>query len=113
MSTDQELAAIDEEEQAVRNAFYDEEQSARATADIPDELVIDLDYITGDEIVMIEDLAEVPFDAITNPDAKKGRLLVAIATVIKRRTEPDYTFEQAGKLRIMLADDLDPTAPGA
>lgn len=77
----------------------------------PDELVIDLDYLTGNEIIQIEDLADMPFDAMGEPGNKKGRMLVAIATVVKRREDPDFTFEQAGDLRIRLSDEPDPTGP--
>ncbi len=78
-----------------------------------DELEINLDYITGFEIIEIEKLAGVPFDKIGDPDTPKGRLLVAMATVQMRREDPDYTFEQAGNLRIKLAEGGDdPTGPG-
>lgn len=78
---------------------------------LPEELEIDIDYLTGNEVIAIEDLADMPFDELGNPGQKKGRLLVAIATVIKRREDPGYTFEQAGNLRIRLTDNEDPTEP--
>lgn len=77
----------------------------------PEEMVIDIDYLTGAEIIEIEDLADMPFDKMGDPDQKKGRLLVAIATIIKRRTEPGFTFEDAGNLRIRLNEEVDPTGP--
>lgn len=81
----------------------------------PEELVIDIDYLTGNEVIAIEDLADVPFDQLGAEGQKKGRLLVAIATVMKRREDPSFTFEQAGDLRIRLTDEVeaeDPTEPG-
>lgn len=78
------------------------------------DLVIDIDYLTGKEIIAIEELSDIPFDELGTPGKKKGRLLVAIATVLKQREDPSYTFEQASELRIRLSDDpVNPSVPGS
>ena len=78
-----------------------------------EELVIDVDYLTGNEIMAFEELTDMPFDVIGDPTRKKGRALVALACIIKRRDDPDYTFEQAGELAIRLDSVPDPTGPAA
>lgn len=75
----------------------------------------DLDAIqdfTLDEIDEIEQIAGQPFDSLTNPDIPKARLMKALAFVATRRTDPDFTIEDAGRLRIRVADSTgvpDPT----
>lgn len=81
--------------------------------DKPEELVIDLDWITGNEIIEFEELADMAFDQFGEPGQRKGRALVALATIVKRRDVPGYTFEEAGELRIILNNVPDPTGPGA
>ena len=76
-----------------------------------EELVIDVDYLTGNEIIAFEELSDMPFDVIGDPTQKKGRALVALACIIKRRDQPDYTFEEAGELAIRLDSVADPTGP--
>ena len=66
------------------------------------------DYLTISEIVTVEDLTGLPFDALTDPDKPKGRMLQALAFISKRRENPDYTFEMAGELSIsMESEELD------
>jgi hypothetical protein len=76
-----------------------------------EELVIDVDYLTGNEIMAFEELTDMPFDVIGDPTQKKGRALVALACIIKRRDDPGFTFEQAGELAIRLDSVPDPTGP--
>jgi|TARA_R110000824_G_scaffold159009_1_gene333176 hypothetical protein len=64
--------------------------------------------LTISEIVTVEDLTGLPFDALTDPDKPKGRMLQALAFISKRRENPDYTFEMAGELSIsMESEELD------
>ena len=59
-------------------------------------------------MVTVEDLTGLPFDALTDPDKPKGRMLQALAFISKRRENPDYTFEMAGELSIsMESEELD------
>ena len=78
-----------------------------------DELVLDLSDITVDEICAFEDLADVPFDEAFVAGQKKGPTLRALATIIKRRENPDFSVVAAGKLKISLTgeDVADPTVP--
>ncbi|MFE2245250.1 hypothetical protein [Streptomyces lavendulae] len=79
-----------------------------------DVLSMDIDSLTIDEIETIEDIIDGPLDSLAKPGAKKGRLLKAMAYVVKKRENPEFTLEDAGRLRIELkAKKADPTAPNA
>ena len=68
-------------------------------------LDFNLNDLTIGEIVTIEELTGLPFDAMTDPDKPKGKLLQAIAYISKRRDNPEFTFEDAGNLKLNLASD--------
>jgi hypothetical protein len=68
-------------------------------------LDFNLNDLTIGEIVTIEELTGLPFDAMTDPDKPKGKLLQAIAYISKRRDNPEFTFEMAGDLKLNLASD--------
>ena len=55
------------------------------------------DDLTVEEVIAIEDRLNTPIDKLANPNAKKGPLIQAMAWVIGRRTDPDFTWEQALK----------------
>ncbi|MGY5131275.1 hypothetical protein ACWGJW_02440 [Streptomyces nigrescens] len=75
---------------------------------------MDIDSLTIDEIEVIEEIIDGPLDALAAPGAKKAKLLKAMAYVIKRRENPDFTIEDAGRLRIELkSKKADPTATNA
>ncbi|MBB1251843.1 hypothetical protein [Streptomyces alkaliterrae] len=73
---------------------------------------VDIDDLTIAEIETIEEVIDAPLDTMSRPDMKKGRFLRAIAVVVKRRTDPDFSVEDAGDLIISLSQDEkpDPTA---
>jgi hypothetical protein len=68
-------------------------------------LDFNINDLTIGEIVTIEELTGLPFDAMTDPDKPKGKLLQAIAYISKRRDNPEFTFEDAGNLKLNLASD--------
>ena len=67
---------------------------------LPTEVTIDIDDLTVGEIEEIEDLLETSFDVLGKEGAKKGKFMRAIAWVSVRRSNPDFTWEQAGAIRI-------------
>lgn len=74
---------------------------------------INPDDLTIDEIEELDDLLEGGFSSMTN-----GRIPVkamrVIAYLVMRRTEPDFTLEDAGKLKMSDFDmDDDPGEDGA
>ena len=64
--------------------------------------------LTISEIVTVEELTGLPFDALSDPDKPKGKMLQALAFISKKRENPEFTFEMAGELSIsMESEELD------
>lgn len=78
---------------------------------MPDQtLSIDLESLTIAEIEEVEDIIDGPIDEAMQPGQRKGKVLRALGFIIKRRDDPNFTLEDAGKLVLKLADQpLDPT----
>ena len=71
---------------------------------------IDIDDLTIAEVVEIEDRTGLPLDALGQADKPKGKMLQALAYIVKRRADPTYTWEQAGELKINTSSEpVDPT----
>lgn len=70
------------------------ESEARHAADNPAE-GFDISNLTLGEISYVEDLAGLPISAIADPEQKKGKALAALAYIIKRRSNPQFTFKDA------------------
>ena len=72
---------------------------------------IDINDLTIAEVVEIEDLTGMQLDALGQDDKPKGRMLQALAYITKKKENPEFTFEDAGKLKITTASSKpDPTA---
>ncbi|MFI6861297.1 hypothetical protein ACIBKZ_15580 [Streptomyces sp. NPDC050421] len=67
-----------------------------------DVLSLDIDSLTLDEIDDIEEIIDGPLDSLSKPGARKAKLLKAMAYVIKKRDNPDFTIADAGRLKISL-----------
>jgi len=74
---------------------------------------LDINSLTIGEIEQIEELGGVAIDAMFSAEGKKGKALRAIAYIVKRREDPEFSWEDAGNLRISLTEDAeeDPTLP--
>lgn len=71
----------------------------------PDDVLnVDITHLTVEEIEQIEDLTGQAIDAAMNPDKPKGKFLRALAFINGRRTDPEYTWELAGKMKVVLAE---------
>ena len=78
--------------------------------DADDTLNFDINDLTIAEIVVIEELTGLPFDAMGDSEKPKGKMLQALAYITKRRADSSFTYEQAGALKINLdSGDADPT----
>lgn len=70
--------------------------------------------LTLGEIAAVENLSGVAIDAIEDAGTPKGKALAALAFVIKKRENPDFTFENALDLDLEEAmaligdNDVDP-----
>jgi hypothetical protein len=72
----------------------------------------DFESLTLDEVETIELIAGTSIDVIMDAGQPKGKSLKAIVFVINKRTNPDFTLEQAGSTKMvdinnmMAVDDL-------
>ena len=79
-------------------------------SDVSELLNIDINELTIAEVVEIEERTGLPLDALGQSDRPKGKMLQALAYIVKRRDDPEFTWEQAGELRISAgASDTDPS----
>lgn len=69
-------------------------------------MTIDFDTMTLNEIEQIELLTGRSIDSIMDEGAPRGRVFKAIIFVFKKRTDPDFTFEQAGEFSMEQATAL-------
>ncbi|WP_406138807.1 hypothetical protein OH828_14430 [Streptomyces anulatus] len=85
------------------------------TAVPSDVFSLDIDSLSLNEIEAIEDIIDGPLDSLAKPGAKKARMLKAMAFVVKRREDPNFTIEDAGNLRVELKPkkSTGPTATNA
>lgn len=58
------------------------------------------------EIDTIEKLSGQPFLDISEEDKPRGALMAAVAFVVNRRTDPNYTFDQAKNLTMSDIEQL-------
>ena len=72
---------------------------------------IDINDLTIAEVVEIEERTGLPLDALGQADKPKGKMLQALAYISKRRDNPDYTWEEAGALRVSAAQSTPDPIP--
>ena len=78
--------------------------------DTNDVFTIDINDLTIAEVVLIEEMTGLPLDALGQADVPKGKMMQALAFISKRREDPDFTWEEAGELRISaVSEKVDPT----
>lgn len=76
--------------------------------------VFDLDSLTVEEVEILEEVTGVSMDEAFAPGRPKGRALRALAYISGRRADPEFTLEDAGKVRLALSGEagrLDPPDP--
>ena len=73
---------------------------------------IDINDLTIAEVVEIEDRTGLPLDALGDADKPKGRMLQALAYIVKKRENPDFTWEMAGELKITTTSEPVPLEDG-
>mgnify|MGYP001407333859 CR=1 FL=1 len=77
-------------------------------------LDVDISDLTIAEVVEIEERTGQPLDALGQDDKPKGKMLQALAYVVRRRENPDFTWEEAGALKITTSSEkVDPTEDDA
>lgn len=63
------------------------------------EIWIDQDDFTIDEIAVIEEIIDCPIDRLEDPTYKKAKAMKAMAYVVMKRIDPDFKIADAGKLK--------------
>lgn len=76
-------------------------------------LDVNLTELKVSEIEEIEAIIEQPIDYAFRAEAPRGKVLRALGYVIKRRTNPEFTLEDAGNLIVRLAAEEEPTPTSA
>ena len=71
---------------------------------------MDIKNLTMGEISKVEELSGLPLAALAEDDKPKGKLMAALALVIKRREDPKFTLEMANQMTMaeitaLLSDD--------
>ena len=74
-----------------------------------DVMSIDLDSLTIGEVIEIEEITGLAMDAMQDSSSPKGKMLQALAYISRRRTDPDFTLEDALNLKLQIDGDEDPT----
>ena len=80
--------------------------------DTNDVFTIDINDLTIGEVVLIEEMTGLPLDALGQPDVPKGKMMQALAFISKKRDDPDFTWEQAGELKINTTSEPVPLEDG-
>lgn len=62
--------------------------------------------LTLDEVETIENLSGTPMDELMSKGKLKGKTLKAIIWIAKKRTDPNFAFEDAGKIKMSEALEL-------
>lgn len=71
---------------------------------------VDLESLKVREIEEIEEITGLPLSEMLGSGKPLGKSLRAIAYVVRKRTDPSFTLEQAGELTIKLETaSVDPT----
>jgi hypothetical protein len=68
--------------------------------------MIDFNSLTLDEVEQIELMTGRNIESIIDDGAPKGRALKVLIFTMKKRTDPSFTIEDAGKLSLVEATDL-------
>jgi hypothetical protein len=73
-------------------------------------LNVDINDLTIAEMVEIEERTGLSIDSLGETGIPKGKVLQSMAYIIKRRENPEFTWEEAGALRINTsAEKVNPT----
>tara|TARA_Y100000588_G_scaffold383182_1_gene472032 strand:+ start:340 stop:597 length:258 start_codon:yes stop_codon:yes gene_type:complete len=77
---------------------------------LEDILNVDINDLTIAEMVEIEERTGLSIDSLGETGIPKGKVLQAMAYIIKRRANPEFTWEEAGALKInTTAEKVNPT----
>lgn len=64
------------------------------------EVQFDINELTLAEVEELEDLLDCPIDKAFSANGKKAKALRAIVWLQSRRTNPDFTWDEAGQVKM-------------
>lgn len=67
---------------------------------------MNVDDLTLGEVEEVEQYAGVPLASLADDAAPKGKLMVSLAWILKRKTDPNFTLQQAKMLTSKELNDL-------
>jgi len=73
---------------------------------------MNVNELTLGDVAEVEELSGQPLAALGDANAPKGKLMIAIAWIIKRKEDPKFTYEHAKRLTMDEIESLfevDPT----
>jgi hypothetical protein len=76
---------------------------AATSTSIPEIVEVDVNMLTIGEIEAAEALAQVPITYAMDPEKPKGEIFRAMACVVKQRTDPGFTYDDAAKVIVSMA----------
>jgi hypothetical protein len=67
---------------------------------------IDFNSLTLDEVELVENLTQKSIETIMDDGVPRGRALKALVFILRKRIDPEYTIEQAGKVNLAEAAEI-------
>lgn len=79
----------------------------------PVQLSVDLNDLTIEEVELIEDILDQPFESAFGPGQKRGKAMRALAFIAMRRDDPAVTMADVGQVKIsaLPRGNVDPHVP--
>jgi hypothetical protein len=68
--------------------------------------VFDWDSLTIDEVELLEEITGYSVDLLREAPTPKGKMLKAMVFIVNRRSNPDFTLEDAGKVDVRTVNAL-------
>lgn len=85
----------------------------RKAAGIDDVIDIDLDWLTLDEIEVLEQMTGEPFDKFMQGQGFKSASLRVLGVILKRRVDPHFPIERSGEIKVRMTKKQIPPTNGA
>lgn len=74
--------------------------TAKAGRPTKDRVIVDMNDLTCEDIEYVEEYIDASIVTVMDPAGRQGKAMRALGYVVARRTRPELTIEEAGKLRV-------------
>ena len=88
------------------------EQIEQTLSQLPEIVRVDPDELTIGEAELVEEMAEQSIDMFGRPGTPKAKFMRAMGYVKKRRTDPNFTWEQSAHVRVRVENNTVPPTSG-